>query len=79
MGKMGWIEQLPCDETYHGLSAASEPEVDAIQDVMLSLSLTNAKMTSTLLPDDATGVYIDLHSYGGDVMWSWVLPVLMLE
>ncbi|HOV30168.1 MAG TPA: M14 family zinc carboxypeptidase [Anaerolineaceae bacterium] len=70
----GWggSSNYPCDETYHGPSAASEPEVDAIQDVMLSLFPDQREDDlNAPAPEDATGVYIDLHSYGGDVMWSW--------
>ena len=61
-----------CSEVFRGPIAASEPEVDAIQNVMLSLFPDQREDSlSAPAPEDATGVYIDLHSYGGDVMWSW--------
>ncbi|WP_309569815.1 M14 family zinc carboxypeptidase [Deinococcus sp.] len=61
-----------CNETYMGPSAASEPETQNIQALMNSVfpdqrgpNLTDAA------PDDAMGVYLDVHSYSDLVLWPW--------
>jgi len=59
----------PCDATYRGPAADSEPETRAIRDYMLSLFPD--QRDSGAAPLDATGVFVDLHSYGGDVLWPW--------
>lgn len=59
----------PCDATYRGPAADSEPETRAIRDYMLSLFPD--QRDSGAAPLDATGVFIDLHSYGGYVLWPW--------
>ena len=68
----GGSSGYPCSSTYHGPSAASEPETQAVQAYLSSIfpdqrgpNLTDAA------PDDATGVYIDVHSYGRLVLWPW--------
>jgi carboxypeptidase T len=68
----GGSSGLACSETYHGPSAASEPEVQAVQAYLTSIfpdqrdpGLTDAS------PADATGIYIDMHSYGQLVLWPW--------
>ena len=58
-----------CDATYRGPAADSEPETRAIRDYMLSQFPD--QRDSGAAPLDATGVFIDLHSYGGDVLWPW--------
>lgn len=63
----------PCDTTYRGPVAASEPETQAVQNYM-NLIFPDQRDESSLsnpAPDDATGVYIDLHSYSRLVLWSW--------
>jgi hypothetical protein len=47
----------PSDETYHGTSAFSEPETQSIKWVMDTFSKVRW--------------FIDLHSYTGDVLYSW--------
>ncbi|MFB0537972.1 MAG: M14 family metallopeptidase, partial [Anaerolineae bacterium] len=61
-----------CDSTYRGPSAASEPETQAAQNYMRSIfpDQRSASLSSPA-PDDATGVYIDLHSSGRLVLWPW--------
>jgi hypothetical protein len=59
----------PCDETYRGPSAGSEPETQAIQDYISSVFID--QRSTGAAPADAQGVYIDLHSSGGYVMWPW--------
>lgn len=61
-----------CSEVYRGIAAASEPEIQAIQ-----------LYAQTIFPDqrgpgindpapvDATGIYMDIHSYSNLVLWPW--------
>ena len=61
-----------CDETYRGLSPASEPETQAIQNYMRSIFPDQRDaLLSSPAPPDATGIFIDLHSYGELVLWPW--------
>ncbi|MDP9762653.1 M14 family zinc carboxypeptidase [Deinococcus enclensis] len=62
----------PCNETYMGRSAASEPEVQNIQNYLKSVfpdqrgpNLGDAASLDTM------GVYMDTHSYSKLVLWSW--------
>jgi carboxypeptidase T len=62
----------PCDLTYRGPSAASEPEVQAVQDYMRAIFPDQrADPLTSPAPADATGVYLDIHSYSQLVLWSW--------
>src|SRR5262249_54859850 len=62
----------PCDETYHGTSVNSEPESLAIQDLVSSL-IPDQKgpIDDDPAPEDTTGIFIDVHTFGGDVLWPW--------
>ena len=61
-----------CNETYHGASAASEPEVQAIQAYLVAqFPDQRGPALSDPAPEDAVGVFVDLHTYGGLVMWPW--------
>ncbi len=61
-----------CSETFNGAGPTSEPEVQAIRSHLLSLfpDQRDPDLASPA-PDDATGVMLDVHSAGGDVLWSW--------
>jgi carboxypeptidase T len=62
----------PCNETYRGSSASSEPEIQAIQDYMDAIfSDQRGPYPSDLAPADATGLYFDLDSYSEFVLWPW--------
>lgn len=65
----GGSSAYPCDTTYRGPSAGSEPETQAIQNYIRSI-FPDQRETGAA-PADATGIYIDLHSWGGYVMWPW--------
>ena len=55
-----------CSQTYRGPSAKSEPETNNVLNYMKTIFPTNQKGPdpSDPSPDDATGVAIDVHSYG---------------
>ncbi len=61
-----------CAYNYRGASPASEPETQALQDYMWSQFPDHrGEALSDPAPDDVMGVFIDLHSYGGWVLWPW--------
>ncbi len=61
-----------CSEVFGGPFAASEPEVLAIQDYMRAIFPDQRDAgPEAAAPDDATGVFIDMHSYSELVLWSW--------
>ncbi len=68
----GGSSDAPCDQTYHGAAPASEPEIQAVQNYMASIfpDQRGPNLTDPA-PLDATGVYIDMHSYGQLVLWPW--------
>jgi carboxypeptidase T len=62
----------PCDETYHGQSPSSEPEVQAIQNYILNLFPDQrGPGDEDPAPVTTTGLLISLHSYGGLVLWPY--------
>jgi carboxypeptidase T len=68
----GGSSSNPCDETYHGASGASEPEVQAVQNYMASVFADQRGPNLTdPAPADANGIVIDIHSYGKLVLWPW--------
>jgi hypothetical protein len=61
-----------CRETYPGPSASSEPETDAIETYVHQIFPDQRSPDlSAPAPDDATGVFITLHSYSNLVLWPW--------
>jgi len=61
-----------CSQTYRGPSPASEPEVQAVQDYVLTqFPDQRGPGITDPAPDDATGIYIDVHSYSELVLWPW--------
>jgi carboxypeptidase T len=62
-GNVGSSSQ--CNETYRGPRAASEPEVQAVQNYMRSIFEDRRDDDlSDPAPRDYQGIYIDIHSYG---------------
>ena len=65
----GGSSSIPCDATYRGSSGGSEPETQAVQNYLKQI-FPDQRGTGAA-PSDATGIYLDLHSYGGYVIWPW--------
>ncbi len=62
----------PASEVYRGASAASEPEVQAVQNFVTSLFPDQrGPERSDAAPEDATGIFLDIHSYGNTVLYPW--------
>ncbi len=71
-GCCGGSSGSPCNETYRGPSAGSEPETQAAMTYMASIFPDQRGPGDTdPAPADATGIYIDLHSYSELVLWPW--------
>lgn len=61
-----------CNDTYHGPSAASEPETQAIQNYAASIFPDQrGPNDSDPAPATTEGVFISLHSYGRLVLFPW--------
>jgi len=61
-----------CSETFHGSGPASEPETRAIQDyVRAQFPDQRQDDLGAAAPITATGVFLDIHSYGELVLWPW--------
>lgn len=71
-GCCGGSSGTPCDATYRGPAAGSEPETQAVQNYMRAVfpDQRGPNLTDPA-PSDAMGVYLDLHSYSGLVLWPW--------
>jgi carboxypeptidase T len=71
-GCCGGSSATQCDPTYRGPSAASELETQAVQ-AYLQAQFPDQRLDdlSAAAPVDATGVYLDIHSYGDLVLWPW--------
>lgn len=68
----GGSSSYACDQTYHGPFAASEPEVMAIENYMLSIfEDQRGPGDFDPAPVDTTGVMISLHSYSQLVLYPW--------
>ncbi len=62
-----------CSDTYHGPSPASEPEVQAVQSYLRAVfpDQRGPSYPGGAAPADATGVYLDVHSFSDLVLWPW--------
>ncbi|MEX1312230.1 MAG: M14 family zinc carboxypeptidase [Candidatus Sulfomarinibacteraceae bacterium] len=68
-GCCGGSSGYECDTTYRGASPASEPETQAVQNyVAANFPDWRPDDLTTPAPDHATGIFIDVHSSGGDVL-----------
>jgi carboxypeptidase T len=61
-----------CAWDYHGPAAASEPETQALQNYWSTVFVDQrASNLSAPAPDGASGILLDVHSYGELVLWPW--------
>jgi murein tripeptide amidase MpaA len=71
-GTVNLPSEPPCGETFPGLTAGSEPETQAIQDLVDSLFPDQREPGRTEpAPLDATGVFLDMHSTGNLILYPW--------
>jgi carboxypeptidase T len=75
-GCCGGSSGNPCVWSYRGPSRGSEPETQAFESffatVMLDQNGPNGDdEIPSAAPDDTTGIFISLHSYGDLVLWPW--------
>lgn len=71
-GAHGGSSDNPCDDSFRGAAAVSEPETAAI--VAYLQTLFPDQRPPDLIspaPADLAGVFLDVHSYGRQVMWPW--------
>lgn len=62
----------PCSAIYRGPAAASEPEVVALQNLITAvIPDQRGPELSDAAPEDTSGLFITLHSYGDLVLWPW--------
>ena len=68
----GGSSDSQCSFEYHGASPASEPEVLSIQNYIRSIfpDQRGPNLTDPA-PDDATGIYLDIHSSGRLILHGW--------
>lgn len=70
-GEIG-ASTVPCDATYQGASADSEPETQAIQTYLKTIFPDQRGPKDTdAAPKTATGLFLSLHSYGNLVLFPW--------
>ncbi len=70
----GGSSTFPCSDTYRGPQPASEPETQAIRNYVRSIfpdQRDESLGVSAPAPADATGVFMDVHSYSELVLWPW--------
>lgn len=62
----------PSSEVYRGDSPASEPETKAVENYVKTLFPDQRGLNQDdPAPEDATGVFLDLHSFGNTVLYPW--------
>jgi carboxypeptidase T len=64
----GGSSALPCDQTYRGPSAASEPEQQALQQLFTNLWPDQHGVPTDAVATTATGTFITVHSYSNLVL-----------
>lgn|GEM_PF-727126 len=77
-GCCGGSSSNACDETYRGVAAASEPEVQAFQSYFATIvpDQNGPNGNNTIAPASpitTTGVMLSLHSYSDVILWPWYL------
>jgi len=69
-GCCGGSSGAPCDETYRGAAPASEPETQATRTYATAL-WPAGWVGGNPPPSNTAGMFLDIHSYGMRLMWSW--------
>ena len=70
-GCCGGSSGSQCSTTYRGPFAASEPEVQTVQDYLRAEFPDQKGEVNDPAPADATGIYMDIHASGQLVLWPW--------
>jgi carboxypeptidase T len=74
-GCCGGSSGSPCSEVYRGPSRASEPETAALQyfitQIFADWNGNNVDDQIVSSPENASGLFITLHSYADDILWPW--------
>jgi carboxypeptidase T len=66
------VSDNPCSQVYPGESMASEPETVALQDLVRRvIPDQRGPDDDDPAPDNTTGIFIDIHTQGGFVLWPW--------
>ncbi|MDJ1139946.1 M14 family zinc carboxypeptidase [Marinicella marina] len=61
-----------CSDVFYGLNQASEPEVASQMDYLRQIFEDNrGPGDDDAAADDATGIFIDIHSFGQLMLWPW--------
>jgi hypothetical protein len=61
-----------CAWDYHGPAAASEPEVQALQNYWSTVFVDQrGQDPNEPAPNDTSGILLDVHAYGELVLWPW--------
>ncbi|WP_329066072.1 M14 family zinc carboxypeptidase [Amycolatopsis sp. NBC_01480] len=70
--RWGGDSNSPCDETYQGASAGSEPEAKALEGLFRKIyPVQRGTGDNDPAPTTARGTMITLHSYGNDIIIPW--------
>ena len=71
-GCCGGSSGSQCDTDYRGPNPASEPEVQALQNYLMSIYESRRPADLSLpAPNDTSGLLIDLHSVSEQILWPW--------
>jgi carboxypeptidase T len=71
-GCCGGSSSDPCSSTFRGPNAVSEPETQAVMAYLRSQYPDQRDdPLSDPAPPNATGLFLDIHSYGRLVLWPW--------
>ena len=70
-GCCGGSSGNPCSEIYRGPSPASEPETQAVRNYVVATLPDYGDPEQGAIPEDAAGMFLDIHSYGKLVLWPW--------
>ncbi len=74
-GCCGGSSGNPCSDTYRGPARSSEPETIAFQTfaatVLQDWNGNNGDDEIVPSPDNASGIFLTLHSYADDILWPW--------